>query len=90
MRYRIVFRKFTLKNISPECRFLPNDEDCEIRLNALIENISSIEGVLDVKSDDGIILVDTDEMTKEVLQEQMKPFWSGVICYWRFVSIESC
>lgn len=82
MNYKLLFEK--PENISKDCPFLPADADHEMYLSAIIEDINSIDGILNVKRlTDGRVVVATDGMNKDVFLEKLKPLLSNHFCYLR-------
>lgn len=85
MNYRLLFEK--PGDISRDCPFLPDDEEYEMHLSAVIGDINGIDGVLDVKQhSDGAVIVVTDGMSKDIFKEKLAPFLSEHFCCLRLPS----
>ena len=91
MRYKLTFKKLTIQDVSADCPFLPDDPDgekYEMHLNAIIEDIKSINGVVDANlSSDGTVTVVTDEMNKKIFSDQLEPFLKRDFCYLRLIEM---
>ncbi len=82
MHYNIIFKKVT--DISRECPFLPDEEQFEIHLSAIVEDIKTINGVSSVNLLlDGSVSIVTTGITQKFFEEQLKPFLSEHFCYLR-------
>ncbi len=79
MKYRLQIRRINESDLGAECPFMPEEDDFEIYLHALIEDVKSIEVVVSVSLDSDCLEIEIKseddfntlrQKTKEILINQ--------------------
>lgn len=79
MKYELIARGTIESDLSRNCTELPEPEDLDMYLDALVEDISAVEEVKNAIRNKLTIVIELNiEMTKKDLQSKIKPFFS---CY---------
>lgn len=88
MKYELKMREIKESDLRVECPFLPEPEDYEIHLNALVEDINNLEAVLIADRIDSTIKIEVKKNVEpEELRLDIKPFISGDrFCQYRVIS----
>lgn len=84
MHYNLVFEKVDVELCNKDCPYEPKEDDYEIHLLSIIEDIKSIDGVIDANLlADGSVHVVTKGIAREIFKEKLSPFLSEHFCYLR-------
>lgn len=85
MQHRIVFREITREDIDMHCRFMPEDHEFEIHLNALANDVEWLAGVTEVSREGSNVIVVTTDATLDILKERLTPLLQS---HWAYLRIE--
>jgi len=89
MIYLLKIKKCDELCISRDYPFLPDDEFEEM-LNLLIDGIENIPYVDNVKINNDTIKIQLKQLqNRNVLLDDMKPYFTEVFCYYRYISLEN-
>ncbi len=89
MRFTLEVRKIDERCLSSATPFLPEDDEYEMYLNALLEDFSRVDVICEVSRDGSIFQIETNcSMLPADLQAIIKPILkSDIINNLRFVSL---
>jgi len=84
--YELRVRAFEENDINRECKFMPDHENFQLHLDALIEDISSLKQIAKAENHGSYITIETQTELHECLAI-MNPVFSSYICKIRYVSL---
>jgi len=84
--YELRVRAFEKNDINLECKFMPDHDSFQMYLDALIEDISSLEQITKAEYRGSYIAIETQTEIHEC-KAIMEPVFSSYICKIRCVSI---
>lgn len=85
MEHRVEFREITPTDLDRHCRFMPEEHEFEMHLNALANDAEWLEDVTGVRRDGSHAIVITTEATLETLKQRLIPILQN---HWAYLRIE--
>lgn len=88
--YLLKLRKFEEKDINSECPYMLEEDSFYIHINAFIDDIKSLDGIVEIlytKTRNSIDIEIQTTLTVDELREGMRAYLSRDICYLRYVSL---
>ena len=85
MEHRLEFREINGEDLDSHCRFMPEEHEFEMHLNALANDAEWLEGVTEVRRDGSHAIIVTTDATIDMLKERLVPLLQN---HWAYLRIK--